>query len=198
MFKRWMLYIVTAVVLALLLAITAAFFQAHRARTEAARYIRVVTPLRMGAAFDLVVAQLHDANISTTCLPDEPPHECILSFRFNDKWLYLLHLAPPAELIGRLDFRDDKLVYKSTAMGREMCCSAAVLESPSTISRASHGNVDSSGHPWILTVELSPLDFTEYRKQAYAFNLACIGSMRVCKTDEYLPTLHDLERGTPK
>ena len=194
MSRRRFLLLLTLAAFALLLAITAAFAQAYKARAEAARYIRVVTPLRMGTAFDVAVAQLHDAGVSSTCLPDDIPHECKLIYRFNDKWLYILHLAPPAELAAWLTFRDDKLVYKSTAMGRDMCCSATVLESPSTISRTSHGNIDSSGHPWRITVELSALDFTEYRQQAYAFNLACIGSMRGCKTDEYLPIVNDLER----
>jgi hypothetical protein len=191
--KRRLLFVVTAVAVTLLLAITAAFVQARRARTGATRYIRVVTPLRIGTPYDLVVAQLRDADIATTCLSGDRPHECTLVFRFNNKWQYRLHLAPPAELVGQLEFRDESLVQKSTVLGRDVCCWADVLESASTTSRTT-ANVDSSGRTWKISVEVSALDFTEYRKQAYAFNLACIGSMRGCKTDEYLPTVNDLER----
>src|ERR1700694_3073533 len=188
MFKRWLFRIIACAVLVLLLATTVSFFLAHRARAEAGRYLRVITALQIGTPYDVAVAQLRDAMISMT-LPADCHRECMLIFHFSDKWVYMLHLAPPAELVGRIDFRDEKLVYKSTAMGRDMCCSADVLESASTISRTSSNNVDSTGHPWKITVELSALDFTEYRKQAYAFNLSCIGSIRGCRTDEYLPTV---------
>lgn len=72
--KCWLLLILTIVALALLLAITAAFVQAHRARTEAARYLRIVAPLRMGTAYNLVATQLRDAGLSTTCV-DLPPEK---------------------------------------------------------------------------------------------------------------------------
>jgi len=193
---RWILLIVTGVVFALLLTIFASFVLAYRARAEAARYLHVVVPLRIGTTFDATVAQLRDAGVPTT-IHGDCHHECILESRFVNRWQYVLHLAPPTGLVGRIDFGNDKLVYKSTILGRDFCCSAAVTESTSTISGTS-ANVDSSGRPRKIFVDLSALDFTEYRKQAYAFNLSCIGSMRGCEPEELLPTLNDLERALSK
>jgi hypothetical protein len=188
--KRWLLFVVTATAIALLLVLAAAFVLAQRARTQAARYLRVVAPLRMGTTYGLVVTQLRNADIPVT-LPSDCHEECILDIRFVNKWQYTLHLAPPTGLVGRLDFRDEKLVYKSTILGQGSIYAASVSEYPSAVSSVKL-------HQYKILVDLSPSDFTEYRKGAYAFNLACIGSVMGCKTDELLPTINDLEHATAK
>jgi hypothetical protein len=190
--KRRLLFIIAGLAFALLLAIAAAFVLTYRARAEAARYLRTVMELRIDTNYDIVVTQLRNAQVPLV-LPSDCHRECRLSFDFDDKWLYRLRLASPAEFAGRLDFQDAKLVYKSTSIGRGVCCMAVVLESAGKISRASVSNIDSSGHPLKILVNLSALDFSEYRRKAYGFNVACIGSMRACRPDEYLPTINDLE-----
>lgn len=192
--KRWLLFIVTGAALVLLLAIAAAFVLAYRARAEAVTYIRLVTPLRIGTTYEVAVAQLRDAGISVN-LPTDCRSACTLLFRFDNKWQYLLYLAPPMGLSGQLDFRDEKLVSKSTTMNQSVY-RAEVAESTSRSSRTS-GDLDSSGRPRKVFVDLSALDFTEYRKRAYAFNVACIGLTRGCKTDEFLPAANELEHATP-
>jgi hypothetical protein len=189
------MFAVTAAVLTSLMVATAAFVQVFRARTQAAKYISVVTPLRIGTAHDVVVAQLRDAGLPTSCLPSERGSECTFVFRFSNKWQYRLRLAPPAELVGQLRFRDGQLIQKTTVLGRDVCCWVDILESASTTSTIST-NVDPSGRTWKVFVQLSALDFSEYRRQAYAFNLACIGSMKGCTTEEYLPTLNELKLAT--
>ncbi len=193
--KRWLLFVVTGVGLVLLLAIAASFVVTHRVRSQAAGYLDVVRELRIGTTYDIAVAQLHNAKTPMTLL-GECSRECSLVFRFEDKLLYALHLAPPTGFIGRLRFQDGRLVSKLTVMGRDTCCMAAVQESASEISKTLPRTVDSAGHPWKIIVGLSAADFTGYRNQAYAFNVACIGSMKGCRTDEYLPTAHDLERAS--
>lgn len=164
------------------------FILAHRARVHAARYLSVVTTLRIGTPYDSVVAQLRHARIPLA-IPKDCQYNCILLFDFDDRWLYKLRLAAPLGLGGRLDFRDQQLVYKSTSMGHGLCCYVTVSESPSTKSTISLGNLDSYGHPTKPQVEVSPLDFSEYRNNAYSFNVACIGSMKACAVGEYLPVL---------
>jgi len=149
----------------------------------------VVTGLRIGTPYDTAVAQLRRSRIPLVT-PKECQHNCLLLFDFDDKWLYKLHWAAPLGLAGRLDFRDQQLVYKSTSMGHGLCCYVTVSESASTMSTISLGNLDSSGRPMKPLVEVSPVDFSEYRKDAYSFNVACIGTMRICSTDEYLPKLN--------
>lgn len=189
--KRRLLFVVLVLALASLSFAIVPFILARRARACAGRYVSVVMSLRIGTPYDTVIAQLRRARIPLV-IQTKCQHDCILLFDFDDRWLYKLRWAAPLELAGRLDFRDQQLVYKSTSMGHDSCCFATVLESPSTRSTISLGNLDSSGHPTKPLVEISPVDFSGYRKDAYSFNVACIGSMRACSTDEYLAILNPL------
>jgi hypothetical protein len=187
--RRWPLAVL-CVVLATLLVIALAFAQAYRARVEAGRYVGVITQMRIGTTYDLAVKQLHDANIPVD-LPSDCHHECLLDLVFVNKWQYKLHLAPLIALGGDLRFKDEKLFYKTTGLWGGNPYSASVNESTSTVSAVRI-------HQYQILVDLSPSDFTEYRRLAYAFNLTCIGAMRGCKTDQLLPTIDDLERATAK
>ena len=188
--KRWLLAIATGLTLALLLVIASAFAQAYRARVEAGRYVGVITQMRIGTTYDLAVKQLHDANIPVD-LPSDCHRECLLDLVFVNKWQYKLHLAPLMALGGDLRFKDEKLFYKTTGLWGGNPYSASVNESTSTVSAVRI-------HQYKILVDLSPSDFTEYRRLAYSFNLKCIGSMRRCNTDEFLPTVNELERITSK
>jgi len=183
-----LLFTVTGVILVLLLVIATAFVRAHRARAKAEGYLRVIVPLRIDSTYDVVVKQLQDADILTT-LPRDCHHECVIELRFSNDLQAMLHLAPPIGFLGDLDFADGKLVHKGTSLGGPNY--AAVTEDSSTVSEV-------KVHQYKIWVALSPSDFTDYRRQAYAFNLACIGSMRGCKMDELLPTINSLEHGASK
>ena len=185
----WPLIILCTVV-AISLVIALAFVQAYRARAEAARYVEVITQLRIGTTYDLALQQLRDANISVD-MPTDCHHECLLDLEFVNKWQYKLHLAPPIALVGNLRFKDEKLVYKTTLLGGSNPYSAGVRETISTVSAV-------RVHQYKVAVDLSPSDFTEFRRLAYSFDLKCIGSMRQCNADEFLPTVNELERITPK
>ncbi len=187
--RRWPLTVL-CVVLATLLVIALAFAHAYRARVEAGRYVAVITQMRIGTTYDVAVKQLRDADISVH-LPSECHHECLLDLEFVNKWQYKLHLGPPMALVGNLGFKDEKLVYKTTGLGGSNPNSASVRESTSTVSAV-------RVHQYKIAVDLSPSDFTEYRRLAYSFNLKCLGSMRQCSTDEFLPTVNELERITSK
>ncbi|MGD0415694.1 MAG: hypothetical protein ABSA80_10105 [Terriglobales bacterium] len=187
--RRWPL-IVLCVVLATMFVIALAFAQAYRARVEAGRYVGVITQMRIGTTYDLAVKQLHDANIPVD-LPGDCHHECLLELVFVNKWQYKLHLAPLMALAGDLRFKDDKLVRKTTLLGGSNPYFAGVRESTSTVSAV-------RVHQYNISVDLSPSDFTEYRRLAYSFNLKCLGSMRQCTTDEFLPTVNELERITSR
>lgn len=192
MARQLVLRVLAAAAAVLLLVIVISLVLAHKARVDARRYLDVVTDLHMGSSYESVVQQMRAARILPV-LPDDCHSECTVAFRRNDRLLYTLHLAPPADFVGRLDFRDNKLIYKSTAMGKDVCCIAAVLESSSTASEVS---LSEPAFPTKITVSVSASDFTEYRRKAYAFNLSCIGSIRGCRTDEYLPTVRYLQRET--
>lgn len=194
--KRWLFLTSTTAALALLVMILISLALAQRARHEAERYLRAVTPLRIGTSYDVALGELSKAGISMKQLND-CRQECALVFDVSDKWLYLLHLAAPAEFIGRLDFNNQQLIYKETAMGRGMCCFAIVNESRTTISKVSSRDLDASGHPSKINVDLAATDFTNFREMAYAYKVACIGSRRACWTDEYLPW-SGLEKAIPK
>lgn|GEM_PF-3101030 len=186
--KRWLLFTAIGTALAVILVIAASFLLAWRARSEAARYLRVVTALPIGTTYDVVRAELRYAEIPMS-LPSECQQECFLVFEVDDRWLYLLHLAPPVGFSGQLSFQDQRLTDKSTSMGYGVCCGVRVSETASAISGASSSSsLDTSRHPLKIHVDIAALDFTDYRKQAYAFDVTCIGSMRGCSTDEYLPT----------
>ena len=172
--------------LATLLVIALAFAHAYRARVEAGRYVGVITQMRIGTTYDLAVKQLRDAHIPVD-LPSDCHHECLLDLEFVNKWQYKLHLAPPIALVGNLGFKEEKLVYKTTSLGGSNPYFASVRESTSTVSAV-------RVHQYNIAVDLSPSDFTEYRRLAYSFNLKCLGSMRQCNTDEFLPTVNELER----
>jgi hypothetical protein len=187
--RRWA-PAVLCVVLATLLVIALAFAQAYRARVEAGRYVGVITQMRIGTTYDLAVKQLHDANIPVD-LPSDCHHECFLDLVFVNKWQYKLHLAPLIALAGDLRFKDEKLFYKTTGLWGGNPYTASVRESTSTVSAVRI-------HQYKILVDLSPSDFTEYRRLAYNFNLKCLGSIRRCNTDEFLPTVNELERMTPK
>jgi len=191
--KRWLLCIVAGTALLLLSAIAATYILARLARAEAKTYIRIVMPLRIGTAYEVAVPQLGAAGIPMT-LPTDCRNACTLLFRFDNRWQHMLHLPPSAEFMGYLDFRDGKLVTKSTTMTQGIYA-AEVTESTGRASRTS-GDADLSGRPQKVFVDLSAIDYTDYRRQAYAFELACMGLVRGCKTDEFLPTVNELERAT--
>lgn len=191
---RFFLFIVTGTALLSLLAVAATFVLAHRARAEAATYIRLVKSVRIGTTFEVAVAQLREARISVD-MPTDCHSACTLLFRFDNKWQSLLRLAPSVALSSQLNFQDDRLVSKSTTMNQGIY-RTELTESTSRASRTS-GDVDSSGRPRKVFVDLSAVDFTEYRNQAYAFDLACIGRTRGCKTGEFLPTVNELEHAIP-
>jgi|SRR5579864_97036 len=199
--KRWWPLTLGGAAFALALAIALAFAVTYRARAEAARYLRLVIPLRIGTSYDVAAAQLRNANLPMRAASGDCHLDCSLSFLVGDKWLYKLHLAPPVGFSGRLDFRKGTLVYKSTSLGQDpMVWSATVSEgSPGfgSLVPGLHGTQDSSGNVRHLSVHLSPSDFTEYRNRSYTFNLACIGSIKPCRADEYLPT-NDLRRLSPQ
>lgn len=186
--KRWLLFIVAGAVLALLLTIAAAFALADKARAEAKRYLGVIVPLRIGSTYEVVVRQLQDADIPMT-LPRDCPHECVIELRFSNELQATLHLAPPIGFLGDLHFVDGKLVHKGTSLGwaDQVSVTEDTLAPPMV-----------SVHQYKIWIALSPSDFTDYRRQAYAFNLACIGSIRGCKADELLPTINDLKRAAAK
>ena len=194
--------IVAGVAVALLLAIAASFALTYKARADAARYLDVVAPLRIGTPYDAVAAQLRNAGLpmETVISSDDYHPMRSLGFLVWDKWRCKLHLAPSVGFYGRLDFHDGVLVYKKTSIGENMGSSAEVMEGDywGPLTPGVHGNVDSSGNIRHIFVDLSPSDFTENRNKAYAFNVACIGSMRSCTAVEYLPTVNDLERSMPK
>jgi hypothetical protein len=188
--KRWLVITLACAALALLLAIAGAFMLRDKARADAAKYLHLVMPLRIGTPYDVVASQLRDAGLPVTSVGD-CHQECNLRFLVGDKWLHKLRLAPAVGFYGRLDFRGATLVYKFTSMGQDiMVWSATVSEgSPpfGSLVPGIHGTQDSSGNIRTLSIQLSSSDFTENRKNAYAFNLACIGSMRGCRADQYLP-----------
>jgi hypothetical protein len=188
------LYVVSGIAVILFLAITAALISVHRVRGEALKYIRWVAPLRIGTPYAACVTQLHDAVVPVT-LPGNCERQCTLSFYFSNEWQHAFHLPPPTELVAQLEFRDGKLARKLTTM-RQGIYVAEVAESEPYVSDTTT-DVDSLGQLRRISVELSPLDFTRYRERAYAFNLACIGSMRGCKTDGLLQTADELEHKTP-
>jgi hypothetical protein len=193
MLNRRSSFAVAIVTVFLLAAGASPFVLARRARAEARRYVAAVMNLGIGTTYDTAIAQLRRAQIPLV-LPTTCQHDCVLLFDFDDKWLYRLRWAAPLELAGRLDFRDQQLVYKSTSMGHESCCFVTVLESPLSSSTISLGNLDSSGRPAKPVVQVSPLDFSEYRKDAYSLNVACIGSIKACAVDEYLPIVTSFRR----
>jgi hypothetical protein len=189
--KRWLLLIGATVTLALILSAATAFVLAHRTRTEASRFLKVIVSLRIGSTYDDAAAQLRNVNIFVTCIPSDRPHECVVACLFVNKWQAMMHLAPSTSLLGQLDFDQGKLVFKQTILGVGSAHFASVSEYASAISLVKlHQNK--------IGVDLSPSDFTEYRARAYAFNLRCIGSIRGCKTDELLPTINVLDHATAK
>lgn len=183
---RLVTWVFAAVSAALLFVIAAAYAFNHKARADATTYLRTVMPMRIDTPYDAAIKQLRDAGLASTQVGD-CPKDCTLSFLVADKWLYKLRLALPVGFYGRLDFHNGTLVYKSTSMGQDvMVWSATVAESPSQELQVS-ANEDSLGQVRQIHVHLSPSDFTANRRTAYAFNVACIGSMRGCTAVDYLP-----------
>lgn len=199
--RRWLSLILAGVAVALLLAIAASFALTYKARGDAMRYLRVVAPLRIGTPYDAVAAQLHNAGLpmKSAQSSDDCHRFCSVLFLVGDKWLWKLHLAAAVGFNGRLDFHDGILVYKGIDFGENFGSSASVMEGDYwALTPGVHGNTYSSVDSRRIFVHLSPSDFTENRNKAYAFNVACIGSMRSCTAVEYLPTINNLERATPK
>jgi hypothetical protein len=195
--RRWSLFALACAALALLMMAGASFALTYKARGDAAKYLRLVMSLRIGTPYDVVAKELHDAGLPVM-LSDDCHQECTLSFHVDDRWLYELHLAPSVGFNGRLDFRNEALVYKKTSMGEDvMVWTATVMEDASLTSHAGE-NADSLGNIRRMHVFLSASDFTENRQKAYAFNVACIGSIRGCKAVDYLPAVEEPEHTSPK
>jgi len=193
--KTRFFYIIFGAAVLLLLAIIAALVSARSARVEAAKYLRAAASLRVGTAYQASVAQLRDAGVRVM-LPNDCERQCILSFYFGSKWRHALQfLPPPTELAGQLEFRDGRLASKLTAM-RQSIYIAEVTESVSDVSGTST-DIDSLGRLRRISIELSPLDFTQYRESAYSFSLACMGATRGCKTADFLQKADELEHRTP-
>jgi hypothetical protein len=187
-----LLLVVGGLVIALLSAVAWTCIAVHRVRVKGAMYLGAVAPLHIGVTNDIVVAKLRDAGIPLN-LDGDCLHECTITVILSSNWEHTLHLAHSTGVISRLDFQDHKLVSKFTTMGWSTCCMVAVNETESMISETTY-NMDAAGRPLKIFVHLSPSDFTAYRKQAYTFDLGCIGSIRNCKTDEYLPYFNELVR----
>ncbi|HZQ18065.1 MAG TPA: hypothetical protein VFA90_05035 [Terriglobales bacterium] len=184
--------LVAAAVLALVGALAFAF--TYEARSRATRYLGFVALLRINTPNDVVASELHQAGIPIRSLGD-CKQDCIMTFHVDDWQLWRLHLAPPVGFNGRLDFRHGALVYKFTSMGQDiMVWSASVAEGTPPLSTEAlqtsrlTGNQDSSGKLRHVIIDLVPSDFSEFRSKAYAFNVRCIGSLKPCEADEYLPT----------
>jgi len=168
------------------LVLVAAFASNYKARSDARKYLRVVMPMRINTPYQEVIRELRLAGVAPTQMGDCQT-DCILNLTVGDEWLYKLHLAAPVGFNGRLDFKNGVLVYKSTSMGQDiMVWSATVAETPALEPRVS-SNVDSLGQIRHIHVDLSPSDFSAKRATAYAFNVACIGSIRSCTAIDYLP-----------
>ena len=198
--RRWWFVAIAGTIFALVLAITVAFALTWKARGDAAKYLQVVMPLRIGTPYHVVAAQLHDAGLRVISSGD-CRQDCMLTFHADDRWLYEFHFAPSIGFNGWLNFRGATLVYKSTSMGQDVMVWSATVSEGSPPGGSLEPGVaetqDTSGNVRHLSVHLSVSDFTENRKNAYAFNVACIGAIRVCKADEYLPT-KVLKRGWPR
>ncbi len=197
--KRYSL-VVVLIAVALLFAFTISIALTHKARSVAESYLHLIMPLQIGTPYSVVAPQFHSIGVPIRVSGD-CHRECTVNVHADDKWLSRLHLAPAVGFNGRLDFRNDRLAYKFTSMGQDiMVWSASVTEGvpafftegPAESSRLSE-NVDSLGNIRKVFVHLSASDFTEYRKEAYSFNVACIGAIKACRADQYLP-LQDLRR----
>jgi hypothetical protein len=114
--RRWLSLILIGVSFVLLLAIATSFALAYRARSEAAKYLQIVAPLRIGTEYGAVVGELRRARLPFVLLDGCHPR-CVLLLDVDDQWLYKLHLAAPAGFVGRLDFQNGKLTHKFTVMG---------------------------------------------------------------------------------
>ncbi len=183
--KRWLFLIAAGVISVLLLAVAMGLALAHYARARASRYLSVVESLPIGTPYNIAVSQLRDANISAIPSGD-CQHVCGFEYRIFSRLLVKSHLVAPIGLFGQLTFSDGKLCYKRTILGGgDYGGYASVSESTSTISRIQR-------QQYLILVDLSPADFTGYRRRAYAFNLSCIASLRSCVTDELLPTAKEL------
>jgi hypothetical protein len=197
--KRYSL-VVLLIGLAPLTAFIVSVALTRKARGVAEKYLNLVMPLQIGTPYSVVATQLHNAGFHTI-ISGDCHRECTVNVHVDDKWLYKLHLAPSVGFNGRLDFRNDILAYKFTSMGQDvMVWSASVTEGVPPFSTEGSAessrlfeDVDLSGDIRKIFVYLSASDFTEYRKKAYAFNVACIGAIKACTADQYLP-FHDLKR----
>lgn len=203
--RRPLFLISTGGALAVLLAIAASFALVYKARADAARYLNVIIPLRIGTSYDVVVAQLRNAGIAVT-LPDGCIRKCGITFSVDDRWVHRLHLAPLTRMLGILEFGNQKLLSKLTAIEsdnmRAWAQEAYSLEPRKTL------GFDSSGRLSGVIVYLPESDFSQNRTDAYAFNLSCIGSIKGCRADEYLPrsssisllnvTVHALDDENPQ
>ena len=187
--------VLAAAISAPLFLVAAAFASNYKARVDAARYLRIVMPLRLGTSYDAAVTQLRNAGVAAdpTTRFDDCPRDCTLIFTVGDVWLYRLHLAPPVGFYGRLDFKNGALVYKVTSLGQDVMVWNAAVSEGSSLEPHLGANVDSSGQIRQIHINLSPSDSTEFRSTAYDFKLACIGSMRGCTAVDYLPW-NDLRR----
>jgi len=171
---------------------------ARRARVKASAYVRLVAPLRIGTTYESTMVQITAAGISSGLQKYYPNGQMGIQFSFDNRWQHRLYLAPPTGLVGNLVFENGRLASKSTILGEDMCCVAAVYESESNpISKTSVVR-DYSGDLQKIIVHLSARDFTVYRTQAYEFNLTCIGALRGCKPTELLATVKNLEEAPSK
>jgi len=183
--KKWLLFVIAGAAILVLLATAASYALAYKARADAARYLRVVMPLRIGTPYNVVAAQLRNAGLHVT-LPDSCSDKCRTHFSVDDKWLRTFHFARAAKFFGSLEFRDTNLVSKSTGTECETGYRALVTEAESMESGKVLG-FDSSGRLLGVMVYLPASDFTESRTNAYSFNLRCVGASKACRDDEYLP-----------
>ncbi|HJT70059.1 MAG TPA: hypothetical protein VJ731_07665 [Terriglobales bacterium] len=197
--RRTLVIAILVAIAVLVGLVVTAFALRYKARTDAKKYLGFVAPLRVNTAHNVVAADLRSAGIPMEQSGD-CNQGCIMTFHVDDRSLWKLHLAPPVGFNGRLDFRNGALVYKFTSMGQDiMVWSASVSEGTPGLSveplqsSSLHANQNSSGKRRQIFVHLLPSDFSDFRTRAYAFNIGCIGSLKPCEAEDYLPT-RELER----
>jgi hypothetical protein len=198
--RRWILRVGITLVIILFLAITGALYFTYVARRQAERYIRAVRPLRIGATYESIAKQMSDADLpaklsSTDCQIDGISKNCVGKL-FDDKWMTRFHLAPASGIFITLYFEDGKLSSKLMTIVANT--NDGVGDFASVTENATVASEIFLHDRHKLSVHLSAMDFSGFRTNAYDLNVSCIGSIKGCTADQYLPAISELERTSPK
>lgn len=161
-----------------------------RIKSDATAFLIDVEKLRPGVATfeDLLNVKHKYAKYARLDGVECNSHDCTIDFYFYNMWMNRIHAAPVTRFGGGVTARDGRVQKIDLALvanyGQNTMAdiSAQVIDNVDILPMPYYtiGEKLSGGTSMAIRVQLSPTAHEDFRKNAYAFNLACLSKLNGC------------------